>query len=314
MFCRLKCGVMLLNIASLPLFLVSAIMDQWIIVPSIPANVGLLRTCNPYGCYFLSGASNSAFWLLMSALLLGTVGGLVCGILEVHYSRNGRLGCLRCLAGIQFADGLLGFAGMIAGTVTLRAFIEDYAFYYSWAYALGWLAVICALAAGGLSVYIDIIEHRDPTPETESSMTPGQWQPKAPAWGPHITAWQPQAPAWPQQQQDPQMQSQPGTTQPQQFTWQPNQVVIATQQTTWQPAQQTAWRPPESQQNTFQSLQQIELLQSQQQHALCQPLPPEQTALQAIQSEQIVQHGDLLLDQASNRHETVENEEQRPAA
>ncbi|XP_078511580.1 uncharacterized protein LOC144770722 isoform X2 [Lissotriton helveticus] len=201
--CRLKWGVLALNVASIPLFLVAVLLDHWMIVPELRANVGLLRTCNPTGCYFLSG-------------------------------------------------GILGFSGMIAGTVQLIGFVENYSYYFSWTYAIGWFAVICVFASGAVSVYIYVVEPKDPPSETNVPMVPENWQPQAPTWESQNAlpvqsdGWQPQAPEI-LLQHPPGLQPETGATQPMNFTWQPYQGVLPMQQTAGQPPQQTVTQPKQAQ-------------------------------------------------------------------
>ncbi|XP_078511579.1 uncharacterized protein LOC144770722 isoform X1 [Lissotriton helveticus] len=248
--CRLKWGVLALNVASIPLFLVAVLLDHWMIVPELRANVGLLRTCNPTGCYFLSGGATVG--LLFTAMIMGIIIVLPCGILEVWHARKGRLGCLSCVAGAQFLIGILGFSGMIAGTVQLIGFVENYSYYFSWTYAIGWFAVICVFASGAVSVYIYVVEPKDPPSETNVPMVPENWQPQAPTWESQNAlpvqsdGWQPQAPEI-LLQHPPGLQPETGATQPMNFTWQPYQGVLPMQQTAGQPPQQTVTQPKQAQ-------------------------------------------------------------------
>ncbi|OCT73338.1 hypothetical protein XELAEV_18036320mg [Xenopus laevis] len=71
---------------------------------------------------------------------------LPCGILEVFYASSGRLGCLKCVGVISCLQVILTFSGLISATVLLSSFLKTETFYFSWSFALGWLAVIVAAA------------------------------------------------------------------------------------------------------------------------------------------------------------------------
>lgn len=260
--CRLKWGVLALNVASLPLFLVAILLDHWMIVTDLRANVGLMRVCSPRGCFFLPESARAAVGLLFTAMIMSIIIALPCGILEVWHARKGRLGCLSCVAGTQFLIGILGFSGMIAGTVYLIGLLENNSYYFSWTYAVGWFAVIFAFASGAVSVYIYVVEPKDPPPKTDVPTVPENWQPQAPTWESQnalpvqSNGWQPQAPTM-VLQQPPGLQPQPGAMQTMNFTWQPFQGVMPMQQTAWQPPQQTVTQPKQAQDPGWTPPQQI---------------------------------------------------------
>ncbi|KAJ1132516.1 hypothetical protein NDU88_010825 [Pleurodeles waltl] len=298
LLCRLKWVVLTLNVASMPLFFVAAILDHWLIVTDLRANAGLMRTCNPSGCYFFIKSAGAALGLLFTALIMSILIALPCGILEVWHARKGRLGCMSCVAGTQFIIGILGFAGMIAGTVFLLALVEGYRFYFSWTYAIGWFAVICALASGGVSVYIYVVEPKNPSSEGGLATVLLNWQPQAPTWKSQNALpmrsdnWQPQAPTMVPQQY-PGQQPLNGAAQPINFTWQPYIGVMPMQQTEWQPPQQTVTQPAQAENPGWKPPQKT-MPQSQEGQIL-----PHQANRQPDQSEGSPQ-------QTSTQHEQVE--------
>ncbi|XP_041425656.1 lens fiber membrane intrinsic protein-like isoform X1 [Xenopus laevis] len=167
---RLHKGIILLLIlGSSLLALIAMITDYWAIIPSTSQHMGLFRICNKHKtCYSLLG-TDSPKYLLISVFVIGML-LLPCGILEVFYASSGRLGCLKCVGVISCLQVILTFSGLISATVLLSSFLKTETFYFSWSFALGWLAVIVAAAQVALSFYINKIEPPSPAPTVTGIM------------------------------------------------------------------------------------------------------------------------------------------------